>query len=105
MSDPGAGVPAGDVRISMFDTHHIAAVAARVLTEGGHERAIYELTGSQALSFPGVAYALARASGRPIRYIDIPPSTSCTALRSGMLRQRRRSGHATSRGMDVVSPA
>jgi uncharacterized protein YbjT (DUF2867 family) len=89
----------------MFDTHHIAAVAARVLTEGGHERAIDELTGSQALSFPGVAYALARASGRPIRYIDIPPSTSCTALRSGMLRQRRRSGHATSRGMDVLSPA
>jgi uncharacterized protein YbjT (DUF2867 family) len=75
-------VPAGDVRISMVDTRDIAAVAARVLTEDGHEGAIHELTGSQAVSFPDVADALARASGRPIRYIDIPPEQELHRLRS-----------------------
>jgi uncharacterized protein YbjT (DUF2867 family) len=75
-------VPAGDVWISMVDTRDIAAVAARVLTEEGHVGAIYELTGSRAVSFTDVADAFALASRRPVRYVDVPPERELHRLRN-----------------------
>lgn len=53
-------------RISMVDLEDVAAVAAKVLTEPGHEGAIYELASSEALTQSQVAQILAQTVGRPI---------------------------------------
>lgn len=60
--------PWGDVPIAVIDPADIAAVAATVLIEGGHERSALELSGPEALT-PGQQIAtLAQALGRPLRY-------------------------------------
>jgi uncharacterized protein YbjT (DUF2867 family) len=61
-------VPAGNGRTSFVDVRDIAAVAAKVLTEPGHQGKAYELTGSEALTYGEVAEALTRVLGRPVRY-------------------------------------
>jgi uncharacterized protein YbjT (DUF2867 family) len=71
---------AGDARISMTDTRDIAAVAATLLTEPGHEGRIYEVTGPEALSYHDVATKLSRSLGRPVTYIDAPDDAVRTAL-------------------------
>jgi uncharacterized protein YbjT (DUF2867 family) len=51
----------------------IAAVAARTLTEEGHEGQTYVLTGPEALSYNDVAAKLSEATGREITYVAITP--------------------------------
>jgi uncharacterized protein YbjT (DUF2867 family) len=65
--------PAGEARSSFIDVRDIAKVAAKALTEPGHEGKIYELSGPEALDFHDVAGKLARAAGRPIRYVPLDP--------------------------------
>jgi uncharacterized protein YbjT (DUF2867 family) len=65
-------VNAGEARISMADTRDIAAVAAKVLTEPGHEGNAYDVTGPEALSYHDVADKLSAAMGKPITYADVP---------------------------------
>jgi uncharacterized protein YbjT (DUF2867 family) len=62
---------AGDGAVGAIDTRDIGAVAARVLTEGGHEWQAYELTGPQALNYGQIAEILTGVLGRPIRYVPI----------------------------------
>ncbi|MGW1994902.1 SDR family oxidoreductase [Embleya sp. NPDC001921] len=64
--------PMGNGRISMIDHRDVAAVAATVLTEDGHDNRIYTLTGPEALSFIDVAARLSTALGRRVRYSDVP---------------------------------
>jgi uncharacterized protein YbjT (DUF2867 family) len=71
---------AADARVSMADTRDIAAVAARVLTEPGHERSAYDVTGPQALSYADVAAALSASMGRKISYVDVPDDAVGGAL-------------------------
>jgi uncharacterized protein YbjT (DUF2867 family) len=63
---------AGEARISMVDTRDIAAVAATLLTEPGHEGQAYDVTGPEALSYAEVAVKLSQSMGRKITYIDVP---------------------------------
>ena len=63
----------GDARISFVDVRDIAAVAARALTEEGHEGQTYTLTGPEALSYAEVAARLSEAAGRDIAYVPITP--------------------------------
>jgi uncharacterized protein YbjT (DUF2867 family) len=63
----------GEVRTSYIDTRDVAAVAARVLTSPGHQRKAYALTGSAALSGDEVAERLSAATGRQVRYVEVPP--------------------------------
>src|SRR5215211_3098346 len=65
--------PVGDARASFIDTRDIAAVAARALTEDGHEGQTYTLTGPEALSYHDVAAKLSRATGREIKYVPVLP--------------------------------
>jgi len=67
-------LPAGEGATAWVDTRDIAAVAAAVLTEGGHEFRAYAITGPQALTMGEVADLVADASGRPVRYVDAPPA-------------------------------
>jgi uncharacterized protein YbjT (DUF2867 family) len=65
--------PVGDARASFVDVRDIAAVAARTLTEEGHEEQTYTLTGPEALSYTEVAAKLSEAAGRSINYVPISP--------------------------------
>ena len=53
-------------RISLVDLDDVAAVAAKVLTEPGHEGATYELVGTKPLSQTEVAETLGRVLGRKV---------------------------------------
>lgn len=63
---------AAETRLGMVDLEDVAAVAARVLSEDGHAGAIYELSGSEALSQTEVAEALTKAIGRPVQ-VEVTP--------------------------------
>ncbi|MFQ5610533.1 MAG: SDR family oxidoreductase [Anaerolineae bacterium] len=56
-----------ETRLGMVDLEDVAAAAALVLTQAGHEGAIYELAGPEALTQTEVAAILSRHLGRPIR--------------------------------------
>lgn len=72
---------AGEAQISMADTRDVAAVAATLLTEPGHEGQAHEVTGPEALSYHDVAAKLSAAMGRTITYVDVPDD----AVRSSLL--------------------
>jgi uncharacterized protein YbjT (DUF2867 family) len=67
--------PAGDdkVKVSVVDVRDIASVAARVLTESGHEGETYDITGPEALSHAEMASQLSHAVGRAIKYVEVSP--------------------------------
>jgi uncharacterized protein YbjT (DUF2867 family) len=73
-------VNAGDARISMADTRDVAAVAATLLSEPGHEDGIYDVTGPEALSYQDVATKVSQALGRKVTYIDAPDEAVRGAL-------------------------
>ena len=70
----------GDARVSMVDTRDVAAVAAMALTEPGHERAEYDVTGPEALTNSDDAAKLSSALGRPVRYVDVPDKATRETL-------------------------
>jgi uncharacterized protein YbjT (DUF2867 family) len=72
----GQGVfyqPAADALISHVDARDIAVVAAKVLTESGHEGKSYVITGPEALSFYQIAEKLSTVLGKPITYVPVTP--------------------------------
>ncbi|HET6765308.1 MAG TPA: SDR family oxidoreductase [Longimicrobiaceae bacterium] len=73
--------PVGDAPVALVDTRDVAAVAAGVLTQPGHEGRTYVVTGGEAVTYARVAQALGAATGRPVQYVDVPPE----AARGGML--------------------
>jgi uncharacterized protein YbjT (DUF2867 family) len=64
--------PAGDARIAMIDTRDVGAAAAVVLTSAGHDGQTYLLTGPQAITYAEVAAELSAATGREVRFVDVP---------------------------------
>jgi uncharacterized protein YbjT (DUF2867 family) len=65
-------VPAGGMKFSAVDARDIAAVAAHVLTEDGHQWQRYTITGPEALSHAEIAERFSQVLGRTIRYVDVP---------------------------------
>jgi len=61
-------VPAGRGASAFIDVADVGAVAAKVLTEDGHARQGYTLTGPEALTFAQVAEIMSDVLDRPIRY-------------------------------------
>jgi uncharacterized protein YbjT (DUF2867 family) len=72
----------GDASVSVVDVRDIAAIAAAVLTEPGHEGRTYDITGPQSLTHAQMASVLTTVSGRPVLYVDL----SEDAMREGLLR-------------------
>jgi uncharacterized protein YbjT (DUF2867 family) len=64
-------LPARDARISYVDVRDIAAVAARVLTEKGHEGKAYDLSGPEALTHGQIAEKLSAAVGKKVSYVSL----------------------------------
>ena len=63
--------PAGEMKFSAVDARDIAAVAAHVLTEDGHQWQRYTITGPVALSHAEIAERLSQVLGRTIAYVDV----------------------------------
>jgi uncharacterized protein YbjT (DUF2867 family) len=72
----GAG---GDSRTGHIDVRDIAAVAVKAFPARGHENRAYELTGPESLSNSEVAEKLSKATGKTVKYVDVP----FEALRAG----------------------
>jgi len=66
--------------VSHIDVRDIGAVAVKVLADDRHERQAYALTGPEALTNDQLAEKLSRATGRTLRYIDLPPAELKKAL-------------------------
>lgn len=63
---------APQTRLNIVDLQDVAEVAARVLTEPGHDGALYELCGPQNLSQSEVARILSAKLARDVRTQAIP---------------------------------
>jgi len=66
-------LPMADAKIASIDVGDIAEMAIAVLLGSGHEGQTYPLTGPEALSMAEVAERLSAATGKAIRYVDVPP--------------------------------
>ena len=64
--------PTGDGRRAWVDVRDVAAAAAVVLTEEGHEGRSYELTGPEDLSDDDIAAKLTTATGREVKHANPP---------------------------------
>lgn len=72
-------------RFSLVDMVDVALAAARVLTESGHDGAIYELAGPENLSSEDMAVTLAGRLGGPVNAVQIPlQEWELSASSSGM---------------------
>ena len=65
-------LPAGDTLEPFVDAEDIADVAVAALTEEGHAGEIYEVTGPRLMTFADAAREIASASGREVRYVEVP---------------------------------
>jgi uncharacterized protein YbjT (DUF2867 family) len=72
--------PMGSARVAMVDLRDVAAVAAKVLTEEGHEGKAYEISGPETLSFGEAAACLSEALNRAVDYVDVPPEAARGAM-------------------------
>ena len=66
-------LPLGCAKTAMIDARDVGRVAARVLSEDGHEQQIYRLTGPELLSFHDVAEQMSTVLQRRIEYIEQTP--------------------------------
>ena len=63
--------PFKDGRLGMIDARDIGEVAAKILTEEGHEGEMYTLTGSATVSYYDVAQELGEVLGKGVSYVPI----------------------------------
>ncbi|WP_323796378.1 NAD(P)H-binding protein [Nisaea sp.] len=73
-------LPIGDVKEPFIDVEDIADVAAAALTDPAHIGKLYEVTGPELLNFSEAVASIAAASGRPIRYRQIPAADYKAAM-------------------------
>ncbi|KRV48121.1 NmrA family transcriptional regulator [Wenjunlia vitaminophila] len=66
--------PAADVLEPFLDADDLADVAVSALTRSAPLADTYDLTGPRLLTFGGAVAEVARASGRQVRYVPVPPS-------------------------------
>ncbi|HZR28776.1 MAG TPA: SDR family oxidoreductase [Terriglobales bacterium] len=62
----------GEAPVSYVDARDIAGVAAKILSDGGHEGKAYELTGAQAVNYAWVAALISKLIGKQVKYVDLP---------------------------------
>jgi uncharacterized protein YbjT (DUF2867 family) len=72
-------LPVGEGKDSFIDPRDIAACAAKLLTTSGHDGRIYEITGSEHLSFAQLTERISAAIGKQVSYQNIPEE----AMRQG----------------------
>jgi uncharacterized protein YbjT (DUF2867 family) len=71
----------GNAKTSVIDVRDIAEVAAKILAAPSeHNGKTYELNGPEAVSNDEVAERISRATGRTVKYVDIPEETQRKAM-------------------------
>ncbi len=75
-------LPHGDGGSSWIDVRDVGEVAARVLSETGHEGKAYTLTGGKAVTTAHAVEILGEALGRQYDYVDVPDAAAREAMRS-----------------------
>lgn len=65
-------LPAGNIGEPFVDADDIADVAVAALTEAGHSKKVYEVTGPRLLTFKEAIAEIAKATGRDIKYEQVP---------------------------------
>lgn len=74
----------GDAHISMIDVRDVAAVAVKILSEGGHLGKIYDMSGPDSLTYTDVARILSEVLGRTITYVALDEKAAIvTMVQSG----------------------
>ena len=63
--------PVVDAKVARIDARDVAAVAARVLVEEGHEGKVYELSGPEAISEREAAEQLSTVLGRAVECVEV----------------------------------
>lgn len=66
-------IPAGHAKVSFIDARDIGEIAAKTLTEPGHENKSYTLTGKEALSYAQVAEIFSSVLKRKVIYSNPSP--------------------------------
>ncbi|MEJ2187211.1 MAG: SDR family oxidoreductase [Gemmatimonadota bacterium] len=103
----------GDGAVPFIDTRDIAAVAAAVLTEDGHDGRTYTLTGPDAISYRQATEILGRVLERPLAYVAETLDEAWTRRRAAgqpawlvaaqlALAEYQRAGAATAQTTDTV---
>ena len=77
-------LPVGDSKAAFIDVRDVADVAAKALTEPGHEGKEYSLTGPAAITHDEVAAAISQATGRTIRFVNVPEEAARQAMSAHM---------------------
>lgn len=77
-------LPVGFTPEPFVDTDDVADAAVATLTQPGHSRQLYELTGPRAISFPEAIDRIATATRRDIRLLRVPAD----AYRAELARQQ-----------------
>ena len=77
--------PAEGVKVPMIDPRDVAATAAAVASEDGHEGRTYELTGPEPVTFSDVAAQLSEVAGRPVGFVPVPDDAALEGLRQAGL--------------------
>ncbi|MFJ9850645.1 SDR family oxidoreductase [Streptomyces sp. NPDC101150] len=98
-------LPAGAAAVSYVDARDVGEAAAEVLTTEGHEGAIHELTGPEALTHEEIAGFIGAALGREVVYRDRTPDQARTALLDTGLDAWRASGLVELHGMYAAGEA
>jgi uncharacterized protein YbjT (DUF2867 family) len=78
-------LPAPNVGEPFVDADDIADVAVAALTDDKHIGQLYELTGPRLLTFADAIAQIAKASGREIRYVQVPMDEYVVALEQAQL--------------------
>ncbi len=73
-------LPWGNGACSFIDARDVGAVAAAVLTSGGHEGKAYVPTGPEAFTIAQAAATLSEVTGRTIKYVDVPEGAAKKAM-------------------------
>jgi uncharacterized protein YbjT (DUF2867 family) len=74
----------GDAANAPIAMEDIAAVAARILIDGGHRGVAYELTGPQSLTRRERVRLIGAALGRELTYVDLPYGEAVAQLEPAM---------------------
>lgn len=69
-----------DGKMGIIHPEDIAEVAVKALTEPGHEKKAYTLTGAEALSTGEQAKKLSAATGKPVEFINVPPEAAADGM-------------------------
>lgn len=73
-------LPHGEGKFATVDARDVAAVAAKALSEEGHEGQAYTVTGPAAISDHEVADTLSKVLGRTVTYVDVPEEAAYNSM-------------------------